>query len=195
MRCSTPSLSLATTMAMLLSPGSRRERHRIPVAPAACAGDPGAPVGHRYRSPRFERASNHPSECMLRPRPRAEGTSPGTPRPPMPRRELEGHAALVECFNPATNTCPLLGTCKLRGLFRQGLEAFSAEPSRSASPTSRGTKPRCAGALPYCRSSRTESVADHDLRRAGLFQPAGDPLTDVTAEHQAISFELARGAE
>ncbi len=42
-------------------------------------------------------------------------------------RALEGASEVVECFNPATNTCPLIGECKLTGLFRQGLEAFFRE--------------------------------------------------------------------
>ena len=42
-------------------------------------------------------------------------------------RALEGASEVVECFNPATNTCPLIGECKLTGLFRQGLEAFFSE--------------------------------------------------------------------
>lgn len=42
-------------------------------------------------------------------------------------RDLEGDSEVVECFNPATNTCPLAGECRLTGLFHQSLEAFFAE--------------------------------------------------------------------
>jgi Rrf2 family nitric oxide-sensitive transcriptional repressor len=42
-------------------------------------------------------------------------------------RALEGASEVVECFNPATNTCPLIGECKLTGLFHRGLEAFFSE--------------------------------------------------------------------
>jgi Rrf2 family nitric oxide-sensitive transcriptional repressor len=42
-------------------------------------------------------------------------------------RALEGDSEVVECFNPATNTCPLIGECALTGLFHRGLEAFFAE--------------------------------------------------------------------
>lgn len=42
-------------------------------------------------------------------------------------RALEGHSEIVECFNPATNTCPLIGECKLTGLFHRALQAFLAE--------------------------------------------------------------------
>ena len=42
-------------------------------------------------------------------------------------RALEGDSEVVECFNPNTNTCPLIGECKLTGLFHRGLEAFLAE--------------------------------------------------------------------
>lgn len=42
-------------------------------------------------------------------------------------RALEGDSEVVECFNPSTNTCPLIGECKLTGLFRRGLEAFLTE--------------------------------------------------------------------
>ncbi len=42
-------------------------------------------------------------------------------------RHTEGNLELVECFNPDTNTCPLIGVCKLSNLFRAGLRAFLAE--------------------------------------------------------------------
>lgn len=42
-------------------------------------------------------------------------------------RHLEGSSEVVECFNPGTNTCPLMGECKLTGLFHRSLEAFFAE--------------------------------------------------------------------
>lgn len=42
-------------------------------------------------------------------------------------RHTEDQDEFVECFNAATNTCPLLGVCKLSLLFRSGLEAFFAE--------------------------------------------------------------------
>ena len=42
-------------------------------------------------------------------------------------RDLEGDSEVVECFNPATNTCPLAGECRLTGLFHRSLDAFFAE--------------------------------------------------------------------
>lgn len=42
-------------------------------------------------------------------------------------RELEGSTEFVECFNSETNTCPIVGACKLTGLFQKGLEAFYRE--------------------------------------------------------------------
>lgn len=42
-------------------------------------------------------------------------------------RHTEELGDFVECFNGATNTCPLAGTCGLTGLFRKGLDAFFAE--------------------------------------------------------------------
>ncbi|WOJ94737.1 Rrf2 family transcriptional regulator [Congregibacter variabilis] len=42
-------------------------------------------------------------------------------------RELEDSGDFVECFNSQTNTCPIVGPCKLTGLFRKGLEAFYKE--------------------------------------------------------------------
>lgn len=42
-------------------------------------------------------------------------------------RHTEGNLELVECFNADTNTCPLIGVCKLSTLFRAGLRAFLAE--------------------------------------------------------------------
>ena len=42
-------------------------------------------------------------------------------------RHTEGDLEIVECFNPTTNTCPLIGVCKFSTLFRAGLRAFFAE--------------------------------------------------------------------
>jgi len=42
-------------------------------------------------------------------------------------RQTEGDLEIVECFNPSTNTCPLIGVCKISTVFRAGLRAFFAE--------------------------------------------------------------------
>ena len=42
-------------------------------------------------------------------------------------RWTEAPLELVECFNADTNTCPLIGVCKLSNLFRTALRAFLAE--------------------------------------------------------------------
>ena len=39
-------------------------------------------------------------------------------------RQTEGDTVLVECFNPATNTCPLLTACQLRVALQEALAAF-----------------------------------------------------------------------
>jgi Rrf2 family nitric oxide-sensitive transcriptional repressor len=39
-------------------------------------------------------------------------------------RELEDSSEFAECFNPATNTCPIVGACRLTGLLHRGVEAF-----------------------------------------------------------------------
>ena len=41
-------------------------------------------------------------------------------------RLTEGALDVVECFNPKTNTCPLIGVCKLSRAFQQATEAFMA---------------------------------------------------------------------
>ena len=41
-------------------------------------------------------------------------------------RLTEGPVDLVECFNPATNTCPLLGICRLSTGLRRATDAFFA---------------------------------------------------------------------
>lgn len=42
-------------------------------------------------------------------------------------RVMESGAPFAECFDPATNTCPLSATCRLRGWLKKALEAFFAE--------------------------------------------------------------------
>ena len=39
-------------------------------------------------------------------------------------RKTEEDLDLVECFDPVTNTCPLIGICKLGKLFKQACRAF-----------------------------------------------------------------------
>ena len=41
-------------------------------------------------------------------------------------RLTEGALDVVECFNPKTNTCPLIGVCKLSRAFQQAADAFMA---------------------------------------------------------------------
>lgn len=42
-------------------------------------------------------------------------------------RQTEFCGDFVECFNPASNTCPLIGLCRLSQLFRCALDAFFQE--------------------------------------------------------------------
>jgi Rrf2 family transcriptional regulator, nitric oxide-sensitive transcriptional repressor len=42
-------------------------------------------------------------------------------------RLFEGNIAFAECFDPATNTCPLHSTCRLRGFLTRAVEAFFHE--------------------------------------------------------------------
>lgn len=39
-------------------------------------------------------------------------------------RKTEGNLALVECFDPARNTCVITGACQLRYALAEALEAF-----------------------------------------------------------------------
>lgn len=41
-------------------------------------------------------------------------------------RQTEGDVILVECFDPATNTCPLITACRLRLALQEALTAFFA---------------------------------------------------------------------
>jgi Rrf2 family nitric oxide-sensitive transcriptional repressor len=41
-------------------------------------------------------------------------------------RQTEGEVVLVECFDPATNTCPLVAACQLRVALQEALAAFFA---------------------------------------------------------------------
>lgn len=45
-------------------------------------------------------------------------------------RETEQQPALVECFDAATNTCPINGSCRLKGLLAEALNAFYASLDR-----------------------------------------------------------------
>ena len=42
-------------------------------------------------------------------------------------RLLESATPFAECFDPATNTCPLLSECRLHGYLVQAVEAFFRE--------------------------------------------------------------------
>lgn len=39
-------------------------------------------------------------------------------------RQTEDQEVMVECFDPVTNTCPLLGHCRLKGMLAQAMNGF-----------------------------------------------------------------------
>lgn len=45
-------------------------------------------------------------------------------------RETEEQPAILECFDPATNTCPINGSCQLKGIVGQALREFYASLDR-----------------------------------------------------------------
>lgn len=45
-------------------------------------------------------------------------------------RETENQPILVECFDPATNTCPINGCCRLKGILAESMAAFYASLDR-----------------------------------------------------------------
>lgn len=42
-------------------------------------------------------------------------------------RDAEPNLHLVECFDPVTNTCPIIGVCSLKSHLARALDAFIAE--------------------------------------------------------------------
>ena len=46
-------------------------------------------------------------------------------------RETEEQPAILECFDPATNTCPINGSCQLKGIVGQALREFYAVLDRN----------------------------------------------------------------
>lgn len=45
-------------------------------------------------------------------------------------RAMEDQPVFVECFDAATNTCPINGRCRLKGLLAEALNAFYASLDR-----------------------------------------------------------------
>lgn len=45
-------------------------------------------------------------------------------------RETEDEPAFVECFDPVTNTCPINGSCRLKGILAESLNGFYASLDR-----------------------------------------------------------------
>ena len=45
-------------------------------------------------------------------------------------RETENKPILVECFDPATNTCPINDCCRLKGILAESMVAFYASLDR-----------------------------------------------------------------
>jgi len=41
-------------------------------------------------------------------------------------RETENQTVIVECFDASTNTCPINGSCRLKGLLAEAMQAFYA---------------------------------------------------------------------
>ncbi|MDP5052477.1 MAG: Rrf2 family transcriptional regulator [Congregibacter sp.] len=63
-------------------------------------------------------------------------------------RKLEDSGEFVECFNLETNSCPIVGACKLTGVFRKGLEAFYRELDAVTLADLVGNGTRIRGQLP-----------------------------------------------
>ena len=45
-------------------------------------------------------------------------------------RQTEDQPVIVECFDPATNTCPISGSCLLKGVLAEAVNAFYATLDR-----------------------------------------------------------------
>ncbi len=45
-------------------------------------------------------------------------------------RQTEDQPVFVECFNPLTNTCPVTGSCRLKGILGEALREFYASLDR-----------------------------------------------------------------
>lgn len=45
-------------------------------------------------------------------------------------RQTEDQPIVVECFDPATNTCPISGSCLLKGVLAEAVNAFYATLDR-----------------------------------------------------------------
>lgn len=45
-------------------------------------------------------------------------------------RDVEPNLALLECFQPETNTCPIIGVCGLKAYLRSALSAFLTDLDR-----------------------------------------------------------------
>ncbi|MBA3699756.1 MAG: Rrf2 family transcriptional regulator [Planctomycetes bacterium] len=58
------------------------------------------------------------------------GRKPGDIRLGALVRQTEDQSAIVECFDPATNTCPLNGCCALKRALAEALAAFYASLDR-----------------------------------------------------------------
>lgn len=41
-------------------------------------------------------------------------------------RQTEAQSIMVECFDPLTNTCPLMGSCRLKGILASAMNGFYA---------------------------------------------------------------------
>ena len=39
-------------------------------------------------------------------------------------RETEDQPVFVECFDPATNSCPIIGSCRLKGILAEAVNSF-----------------------------------------------------------------------
>ena len=61
-------------------------------------------------------------------------------------RALEPNLSLVECFDPETNTCPILPVCGLRGVLGDARDAFMAVLDRATLADALG-KPRSLSKL------------------------------------------------
>lgn len=68
-------------------------------------------------------------------------------------RCYEEDMRLVECFDEATNACPIAGVCSLAGVIDEALEAFLAVLDRKTLADILRTSPKMAEALDVARRS------------------------------------------
>ena len=92
-------------------------------------------------------------------------------------RQTEDQPVIVECFDPATNTCPIIGSCQLKGVLAEAMNAFYVTLDRHTLQELVGG-PQKARLIQTLLAPPAGAKPSKPVRKPGASRRAGSPLRE-----------------